>query len=116
MFNFLSKLLGGSKSEKDVKQIRPIVEEINKHFLSYRSLDNDALRGKTLEFRQRIREHLTEIDQEIAALNSKAEALDTADIVGRDDIYQEVDRLRKKRNEQIEESLRAILPEAFAVV
>jgi preprotein translocase subunit SecA len=116
MFNFLSKLLGGSKSEKDVKQIRPIVEEINKHFLAYRSLDNDALRGKTLEFRQRIREHLTEIDLEIAALNSKAEALDPADIVGKDDIYQEVDRLRKKRNEQIEESLKAILPEAFAVV
>jgi preprotein translocase subunit SecA len=116
MFNFLSKLLGGSKSEKDVKQIRPIVEEINKHFLAYRSLDNDVLRGKTQEFRQRIREHLTGIDQEIAALNSKAEALDTADIVGRDEIYQEVDRLRKKRNEQIEESLKAILPEAFAVV
>lgn len=116
MFNFLSKLLGGSKSEKDVKQIRPIVEEINKHFLSYRSLDNDGLRGKTLEFRQRIREHLTNIDQEIASLNSKAEALDTADIVGKDDIYQEVDRLRKKRNEQIEEVLKAILPEAFAVV
>ena len=116
MFNFLSKLLGGSKSEKDVKQIRPIVEEINKHFLSYRSLDNDALRGKTLEFRKRILEHLTGIDQEIAALNSKAEALDTADIVGKDEIYQEVDKLRKKRNEQIEESLKAILPEAFAVV
>jgi preprotein translocase subunit SecA len=116
MFNFLSKLLGGSKSEKDVKQIRPIVEEINKHFLSYRSLDNDALRGKTLEFRQRIREHLTDIDLEIGGLNSKAESLDPADIVGRDDIYQEVDRLRKKRNEQIEESLKAMLPEAFAVV
>jgi preprotein translocase subunit SecA len=116
MFNFLSKLLGGSKSEKDVKQIRPIVEEINKHFLSYRSLDNEALRGKTLEFRKRILEHLTGIDQEIAALNSKAEALDTADIVGKDEIYQEVDKLRKKRNEQIEESLKAILPEAFAVV
>ena len=116
MFNFLSKLLGGSKSEKDVKLIRPVVEEINRHFLSYRSLDNDALRGKTLEFRQRIREHLTGIDEEIAGLNAKAEALDPSDIIGRDDIYQEIDRLRKKRNEQIEEVLKAILPEAFAVV
>ena len=116
MFNFLSKLLGGSKSEKDVKQIRPIVEEINRHFLSYRSLDNDALRGKTQEFRQRIREHLTGIDEEIAGLNAKAEALDPSDIMGRDDIYQEIDRLRKKRNEQIEEVLKVILPEAFAVV
>ena len=116
MFNFLSKLLGGSKSEKDVKQIRPIVEEINKHFLSYRTLDNDALRGKTPEFRQRIREHLTDIDQEIATLNSKADTLDPADIVGKDHIYQEVDGLRKKRNEKIEEILKTILPEAFAVV
>ena len=116
MFNFLSKLLGGSKSEKDVKQIRPIVEEINKHFLSYRTLDNDALRGKTPEFRQRIVEHLTDIDQEIATLNSKADTLDPADIVGKDHIYQEVDGLRKKRNEKIEEILKTILPEAFAVV
>lgn len=116
MFNFLSKLLGGSKSEKDVKKIRPIVEEINRHFLSYRSLDNDALRGKTQEFRHRIREQLTGIDEEISNLNKKAESLDPADILGKDGIYQEVDLLRKKRNEQIEVSLKAILPEAFAVV
>lgn len=116
MFNFLSKILGGSKSEKDVKQIRPMVIRINEHFASYKTLDNDALRGKTNEFRERIRKHLAVIDEEISQLERKAEDLDAVDIVGKDDIYQEVDRLRKKRNEQIEEVLLEILPEAFAVV
>jgi preprotein translocase subunit SecA len=116
MFNFLSKILGGSKSEKDVKQIRPMVIRINEYFASYKTLDNDALRGKTNEFRDRIRKHLAVIDEEIGQLERKAEDLDAVDIVGKDDIYQEVDRLRKKRNEQIEEVLLEILPEAFAVV
>ena len=116
MFNFLSKILGGSKSEKDVKQIRPMVIRINEHFASYKGLDNDALRGKTNEFRDRIRKHLAVIDEEIGQLERKAEDLDAVDIVGKDDIYQDVDRLRKKRNEQIEEVLQEILPEAFAVV
>ena len=116
MFNFINKIFGGSKSEKDVKQIRPLVEKINQHFAAYRPLDNDALRGKTQEFRQRIKTHLSGIDEEIAGLNRKAEEMDQADIGGKDQIYQEVDRLRKKRNEQIEEVLAEILPEAFAVV
>jgi len=32
MLNFLSKILGGNKSEKDVKKIAPQVEKINSFF------------------------------------------------------------------------------------
>jgi preprotein translocase subunit SecA len=116
MFNIIQQLLGGNKSEKDVKRIRPTVARINEHFAACRQLDNNALRARTGEFRDRIRRHISAIDEEIAALNRKAEALDTADFTGRDTVYQEVDRLRKKRNEGIEEALLEILPEAFAVV
>ncbi len=116
MLGFLGKLFGGSKSEKDVKQIQPIVEKINQFFQQYQSLTNDELRGKTQEFRQRIKDHLKDIDAEIEARKQAAEALDVADIQGRDAVYQEVDKLKKDRDEKIEEILKEIHPEAFAVV
>jgi len=116
MFKFLSGIFGGSKSEKDVKAISPLVGVINTHFGSYQSLSHDQLRAKTSEFRDRIKEHLVEIDNNIRALNEQAEQLPLEDILGRDDLYKEVDELKKKRNQQIEEILEKILPEAFAVV
>src|SRR6187551_1246857 len=114
--SFFSKLFGGSKSEKDVKKIQPFVAEINKHFASYQSLTNDQLRNKTQEFRQRIKDHLTAIDNEISSTNKRAEELQFNDLLGKDAIYQEVDKLKKDRDKKIEEALKEILPEAFAVV
>ncbi|MCX6317349.1 MAG: preprotein translocase subunit SecA [Bacteroidetes bacterium] len=116
MFGFISKIFGGSKSEKDVKKIEPYVGKINEFFNSYQSLTNDELRGKTAAFRARIKEHLAEIDKEIADKNAEADNLPFNDLLGRDAIYQEVDKLKKERNKKIEEALEKILPEAFAVV
>src|SRR6187399_3566192 len=114
--SFFSKLFGGSKSEKDVKKIQPLVGEINNHFASFQSLTNDQLRNKTTEFRQRIKAHLTAIDNEISSANKRAEELQFNDLLGKDAIYQEVDKLKKDRDKKIEEALNDILPEAFAVV
>ncbi|MFZ1329379.1 MAG: preprotein translocase subunit SecA, partial [Chitinophagaceae bacterium] len=116
MLGFISKIFGSSKSEKDVKKIEPYVGKINQFFASYQSLTNDQLRNKTQEFRQRIKEHLSEIDAEIAAKNTSAEELPFNDLMGKDTIYQEVDKLKKDRDKEIEVILEKILPEAFAVV
>jgi preprotein translocase subunit SecA len=116
MLKFISKLFGGSKSEKDVQQIMPIVQKVNTFFQEYQSLSNDALRAKTQEFKQRIKTHLTDIDAVIGNKQAEAEALPVTDIHGRDTIYQEVDKLRKDRNKKIEEALALIQAEAFAVV
>src|SRR5258708_13946818 len=116
MLGILSKIFGGNKSEKDIKIIQPLVGVINSHFASFQSLSNDQLRAKTAEFKERIREHLSNIDGEIADLNKKADELPFNDISGKDVIYQQVDQLKKDRDEQIEEVLETPLPEAFAVV
>ena len=65
MSGFLSKLFGGNKSEKDVKVITPYVAKINAFFDEYQSLSNDELRHKTIEFKQRVKDHLAETDLEI---------------------------------------------------
>src|SRR5215204_6221056 len=116
MIGFFSKLFGGSKSEKDVKTILPLVTKINEHFQSYQNISNDELRAKTIEFRSRIADHLKDIDAQIADTNTRAEELSFTDLVGKDAVYQEVDALKKDRDQKLEEVLKEILPEAFAVV
>jgi len=46
----------GTKAERDLKRVRPAVEQINSHFESYRSLSDEELAGKTEEFRRRLEE------------------------------------------------------------
>ena len=114
--SIFSTLFGGNKSQKDIKLILPVVDEINKHFASYQSLNNDELRNKTNEFRQRIKHHLQKIDTDISDWNKKAEELPFNDITGKDSVYNEIDELKKESDKEIEEILKEILPEAFAVV
>ena len=116
MLGFISKLFGGSKSEKDVKKIVPYVAKINEFFTAYQSLSNDELRNKTAEFKTRIKAHLSQLDNSITEKNESAETLPAEDINGRDSIYREIDELKKERDLKIEEVLLEILPEAFAVV
>lgn len=116
MFTFISRIFGGSKSEKDVKLISPLVGEINAHFAAYQSLTNDQLRAKTSAFKERIQDHLESINNDIKALSEQAEQLPAEDILQKDDLYKEVDVLKKSKNQKIEEALQSLLPEAFAVV
>ncbi len=116
MIGFISKMFGGSKSEKDVKILQPVVEKVNGFYITYQSISNDELRAKTTEFKNRINHHLETIDGAIAHQQQEAEALPITDMAGRDAAYQLIDKLKRDRDEQIEEVLKEILPEAFAVV
>ncbi len=95
MLGFLTKIFGGSKSEKDVKSIEPTVASINQHFSSYQSISNDELRGKTLHFKAQITKHLEAIDAEIAEVSKKAEDLPISEMNERDILYQQIDKLKK---------------------
>jgi len=114
MLGFLTKIFGGHKSERDIKAIMPRVKQINEEFEKLQSLPVDQLRNKTQEFRQRIKAHLANIDASILSQHEAAE--NEADVSAKDNIYQEIDKLKKDRDKQIEEILNELLPEAFAVV
>ena len=73
MLGILAKIFGGNKSEKDIKHILPLVGQINEYVLAFQSLSNDQLRAKTQEFKARIKDHLSNIDDQIADLSAKAE-------------------------------------------
>lgn len=120
MFNSLisglSKLLGGSKSEKDVKSLEPLVAQINEYFESYQSLSNDELRAKTTEFKSRISEGLAELDAKLLKINEEINNLSEEDIVEKDRLFNDIEDIEKEKNETIEKILMNLLPEAFAVV
>jgi preprotein translocase subunit SecA len=113
MLNLVKKLFG-SKYDRDVKTYQPIVDKINEHFTEYNTLSNDQLRNKTFEFKQRIKEHLSGVDEDLATLMK--EAKQESDLGLREKIYDQIDQLKKESDKHLEDVLKSLLPEAFAVV
>jgi len=105
----------GNKSERDIKELTPRVDEINKHFKQYKSLSNDELRAKTLDFKTRIAEYLQDIDSEINQLKEKANTPEIS-IEDTEQVYGDIDKLKKRRDEELEKVLDELLPETFAVI
>jgi preprotein translocase subunit SecA len=119
MFNSLVKNISnifGNKSDRDVKGVQPMVDAINQHFESYNSLSLDELRSKTDEFKQRIADHLVEIDSELAEIKEKIDLLEHDAITEKEEFFARVDELEKERDIELEKILDELLPEAFAVV
>jgi preprotein translocase subunit SecA len=114
MLALISKLFG-SKSNRDIKLIQPLVEKTKEEFAKLSSVSNDELRQKTLDFKIRIQEFLAEIDVEIAEVKAKAESEDLP-MNEKTALYDQLDKLQKDRDAELEQVLMEILPEAFAVM
>ena len=113
MLGVLNKIFG-SKHEKDVRALRPFVDEINVLYEEYGKLSDDELRAKTGEFRARIQEALKETDE--ALVVKRAELQKDADPPVREGIMDEIAALEKERDEITSQMLEELLPEAFAAV
>ena len=119
MLDFISKGIAkvfGTKSEKDVKSMLPMVEAINEEYVKLQGLSDDQLRDKTKEIKKIIDDHLSEIDDQIAGLHQQVADNPDLDIHQKEDLFKEVDRLEEERNEQLEDVLLEVLPQGFAVV
>lgn len=113
MLDFLKKIFG-TKHEKDVQNYGPIVDKINKFSEEYQSYSHDELRNNTLRFRERIAEHLSGINSDIASLELQSNTEE--DQMKKEHLFEEIDNLRKERDAHLEVILKALLPEAFATV
>ena len=59
---------------------------------------------------------MIQLKNEKAKLNLGVDDPNLLDVDRKDDIYKDIDKLRKDRDKKIEEVLMMILPEAFAVM
>ena len=112
--NILGKLFG-NKYEKDVKEIKPVVEQINSEFEKLKNLDNNELRNKTVDLKKQIQEFIAFDKEEIQRLKQKS-LLKSTSTQEKEDIYKKIDALQKTVLEKTEEILNKILPIAFAVI
>ena len=110
--NFLSKILG-TKSNRDIKEITPMLDLIKAEYERIVKLSNDGIRAETINVKQQIRDYVKAEEDEIAELKEKAEEVD---IEESEKLYDRIDKLTEIIDEKLEKVLLDVLPVAFAIV
>ena len=115
MANFLTKLFG-NKSQRDLKAVKPFLDACLAAYPAVASLDNDGLRAKTIEFKERIAKAVASEEEELQRLRARIEAEYDMPVEEKENLYKRIDELEKQAYEKTQTVLDEILPEAFAVV
>lgn len=110
----LKKILG-DKSATDQKKYQPVIQQVGEIFNTLQNESDDALRGRTTKFKQKVQDAISGLEAEIADLTQKANNPNMP-LHQKEAIYESIDSKEKEVNETIEKVLEEILPEAFAVV
>ena len=103
----LAKVFGTS-NEREIKRMRPQVEQINALEQQLQQLTDEQLRAKTAEFRARIKERTQEADNEIARLSAEMKTAPDQDI--RSQIEEWTKRRIEARNLALDEICQKHLP------
>ena len=112
MINVIKKIFG-EKYAKVLKELWPLVDEINEEYEKIKTLSDEELKAKTAEFKEKIQEYTKETREKLEKLNERLQSDEDFD---RTDLYDEIDQLKEQLNEEYEEILDLLLPEAFAVI
>ena len=115
MANWLQKIFG-TKSDKDIKELNPVLLKIQEVYPIIEQLSNDELRKKTIEFKQRIKEEIKEESERIQEIKNQLENDLDMDIRDKEKVYSEMETLEDSIYHSSEEVLMDILPEAFSVM
>ncbi|HRR11775.1 MAG TPA: preprotein translocase subunit SecA, partial [Tenuifilum sp.] len=112
--NFLTKFFG-TKSDRDLRELMPIVNKIREAYPRYTTLTNDQLREETDRLRKVVRDYIAEDEAKVEQLKAQMES-DEIDYEEKERVYKEVERLTKQIDDKIEEVLNQVLPDAFSIV
>ncbi|MFM7194887.1 MAG: preprotein translocase subunit SecA, partial [Bacteroidota bacterium] len=115
MLKFIAKIFG-TKSDKDIKKLMPLVEQTNREGEKLTGISNDELRNLSFGLRDVIATELKSIDEQLAARHGKIAAEPDLDLSEKERIFGEIDNLELERNQELEKVLLEILPRAFAIV
>ena len=131
MIKFVQKLFGGDSNDRDLKKLWPIVEEINEQVPAIQRLSDTELQAKTDEFKQRVKDAVADIEARQVEIREELRKGVSESPVGGDgqtgataplsldewqQLSDELDELDEEWVDVAEDTLDAMLPEAFAVV
>jgi preprotein translocase subunit SecA len=114
MLTSLVKAVFGTRHQRELKRLQPIVDEINREFDRLKSLSDEELRAQTEKFRAAVREATAEAEAELAELRARRRV--SEDAAERDALSQQIGNAERRVKSELEEVLDDILPEAFATV
>ncbi len=115
MANILRRLFG-TKSDRDMKELNPILAKIQAVYTNIEHLSNDQLREKTNEFKRKLKQAVQANEIRIAELKQELDTHYDMDISEKEVRYKEIDNLEEENYTISENILNEILPEAFAVM
>ena len=115
MISDLIKKIFGDKNAKDEKLYQPFIVDTNKALQLIQNLSDTELRGMTHSFQERIKNEKQHLEDELKSLEAKA-ADSATSIDDKEELFEQIDKLSKAIDDQIELTLLEILPQAFAVV
>ncbi|HWR00911.1 MAG TPA: preprotein translocase subunit SecA [Chlorobaculum sp.] len=114
MLKIFEKIFG-SKHDKDLKKIQPLVEKINELYGQLQSLSDDAFRQKGVELKTRVRQHLAPVEEKIREIESKLERPDVS-LEENEQLNIQLEQIRKDYEAATSTILDEVLPETFALV
>ena len=114
-FNGLMKKLFGSKADRDMKEIKPILDKVLAAYDRIDKLSDDGLRAETDRIKEVIHNKIAADEERKKSLRAQLEDVTIA-VEKKEALATEVDKLTKKIDEEIEEVLNEVLPDAFAVM
>ena len=108
------KKVFGTKSDRDMKHVKPVLDKVLAAYETIDKLSNDELRARSEELKRRLREVEEPFENRIAEIKSQLES--DIPVKKKEELATESDKLVKDEDAAIEKMLEEILPEAFAIM
>ena len=105
LLNKVLKAFLGSKTDRDLKELSPIVEKTAQVYQTLQSISNDELRSKTSAFKAKIADKTKASEEKIAELKNAIENDLKLSIQEKEEIYNQIDAIEKEILAKIEEVL-----------
>ena len=113
-FTDVFKKIFGTKADRDMKQLRPVLNKVLAAYETIDRLSDDELRAKCDELKAKIQAAIAADEKRIAEI--KVELEKELPLKEKESLATESDKLVKKVDETIEKVLEEILPDAFAIM
>src|SRR5207253_1909275 len=112
MLDFIKRIIG-TKNEREIRRIRPYMDQINSLGPEYEKLNDSELRAKTEQFKKRFREATAQLHDALKAARAEAS---TANIERREELKTQIEETDKELREAKARVLEELIPEAFATI
>src|SRR5262245_23156306 len=114
MANRLFTRIFGTRFDRELKRIQPIVDAIKQHEVHLKDFSDSELQVQTVKFRERIAERTGALQAEVERI--KKEKHDSPDPEKRADLGTQLARAEETFVKELQRTLDDLLPEAFATV